>query len=97
MGPYGIPIRAYPGMDTRQRFAVRYTFRMSIMVWAGKCKNPECGKLSAVRPSESNAELGRIEFPNPSRISEVVCPHCGTINEFSDVELKQVHASVFRS
>lgn len=65
---------------------------MAVMVWAGECKR--CHELSAVRPSESSD--GRIEFPNPSRISKVICPHCGESNEFSDVELKQVLASVVR-
>lgn len=41
-------------------------------------------------------EKVRIEFPNPSRKSRVKCPHCGAENEFSDVDLKQVDASVVR-
>jgi hypothetical protein len=61
-------------------------------VWAGECK--KCGKLSAVRHSETDGR--RIDLPVPSRKTKVVCPHCGAENEFSDSELKDVSAEILR-
>jgi hypothetical protein len=67
---------------------------MGIFVQAAKCKNDKCGELSAVRQSRSSVELGTIEIPNASRVTEVICVNCGFINVFSDADLVEVFADI---
>jgi dissimilatory sulfite reductase (desulfoviridin) alpha/beta subunit len=69
--------------------------RMAITVWAAQCKNPACGKLSAVAPSDP-IQLDRIVIPNVNNTYKVLCVNCGTVNEFSGAELTQENADILR-
>lgn len=51
----------------------------------GKCRG--CQKRLIVRSYESEGR--QIEIPDRRRIAKVVCPECGTQNEFLDAELTQ--------
>lgn len=60
--------------------------------WAAKCKNPECGKPSAVRPSASTGY--RIEILKPTEVNRVQCPHCNFVNEFTPLDMYEVDAKI---
>jgi hypothetical protein len=68
---------------------------MSITVWAAQCKNPACGKLSAIGPSDP-IQLDKIAIPNVNATFEGQCVNCGTINEFTGADLIQVEADILR-
>ena len=59
-------------------------------VWAAACKS--CGKTAGVRYSKTYGY--KIEVPNPSQTTKVICTHCQAVNEFSDAELTEVDATV---
>jgi Fe2+ or Zn2+ uptake regulation protein len=48
--------------------------------------------MSVVRPSETRP--GKIELPNPSRMTKVICMQCKAVNNFSDDELLDIEAKI---
>jgi hypothetical protein len=60
--------------------------------WVAKCKNKQCGELSAVRPSTSGGR--HLEIPSASRITKVRCKHCGAENEFHDRDMFEANVDL---
>lgn len=65
-------------------------------VWAAECKNPNCKKLSIVRPSNSGGAT--LDLVSPGElIQNLQCPFCGDFNDFFGAELIEVDATILAS
>jgi hypothetical protein len=60
------------------------------LVLVGTCR--KCGEPVVVRSYES--DVYTVEIPDSRRKANAVCTKCGTMNQYSDAELKQEIADV---
>jgi DNA-directed RNA polymerase subunit RPC12/RpoP len=60
------------------------------LYWVAKCNN--CGKESAIRPSQSAGV--QLDMATPSEKINAECPHCKFKNEFRGADLREVAAYI---